>query len=121
MTPRWLRLVSGSPAPKETWSEHQVVSEIVSAPTVWVHTESQGDRWRVLGVYSSPDSVLPTQPAWEHQGGQAFARIRDDGWSEWLEPTEYHHSQQRVEGAAESNGVAPPVIRPGRSPWARPG
>jgi hypothetical protein len=90
----------------------------VTAPTVWVHTESQGDQWRVLGVYASPH-VLATQPPWEHQGGQAFARIRDDGWTEWLEPTEYHQGQHVVDNA-DSNTVPPRPIAQARSPWARP-
>ena len=93
----------------------------MTGSTVWVHSESQGDQWRVLGVYASPElAFLPAQPAWEHQGGQAFARIRDDGWSEWLEPTEYHQVQDVVEDGAAPNAVPPRPIGPSRSPWARP-
>jgi hypothetical protein len=89
----------------------------MTAPTVWVHTESEGEQWRVLGVYSSPDFVVPAQPAWEHQGGQAFARIREDGWSEWLEPTDYYQSDAVDPDSA--SGTKP--VAPERSPWARPG
>jgi hypothetical protein len=94
----------------------------VSPQTVWVRIEWDGEQWHLLGVYDTPDDVIKKESGWEPQGRDSFARLRDDGWFEWLQPSPYHPAEPGRQSFAPSEEVEPdvPSPAPSRSPWARP-
>ena len=92
----------------------------MTGASVWVHVESDGQQWRVLGVFEDPDVlILHDKQGWEKQGRHSFARIRDDGWYEWLEPAAFRAAERAERAELKREKPAEPVTEQ-RSPWARP-
>jgi hypothetical protein len=93
----------------------------VTPNTVWVRVEFFGEQWRLVAVYANSEQVTRAEPGWEAQGPTSFARLRDDGRSEWLEATSFEPlAAPHVPDQPPTPSSHVPDCPAPRNPWARP-